>query len=68
MKAIKKAYDKVLKATAIAIAAPGYAVTKTVKAVTYGVTKNEIARSVADLYEAGGEILMMGALMVGEDF
>jgi hypothetical protein len=66
MKAIKKAYNKVLKATAIAIAAPGYAVTKTVKAVTYGLTENETARGLADLYEAGGEILMYGALMVGE--
>lgn len=68
MKAIKKAYYKVMKATAIAIAIPGYAVTKTVKAVTYGVTKNETARSLADLYEDGGELLMMGALMVGEEF
>lgn len=68
MKAIKKAYDKVLKVAAIAIAAPGYAVTKTVKAITYGVTENETARGLADMYEAGGEILMAGALMVGEEF
>lgn len=67
MKAIKKAYNKVLKATSIAIAAPGYAITKTVKAVTYGVTKNDTARGYADLYEAAGELLMNGALNVGEE-
>ncbi len=68
MKAIKKAYNKIMKTTAIAIAAPGYALTKTVKAITYGVTENETARQLVDLYEAGGEILMWGALMVGEEF
>lgn len=67
MKAIKKAYDKIVKTTAIAIAAPGYALTKTVKTITYGVTENETARQLADLYEVGGELLMYGALMVGEE-
>lgn len=62
--AIKKAYNVVVKTTAIAIAAPGYAITKTVKAVTYGLTENETARGLVDLYEVGGEILMMGALSI----
>lgn len=63
-KAIKKAYSGLVKTTAIAIAVPGYAVTKTVKAITYGLTENETARGLVDLYEAGGEILMMGALLI----
>ena len=63
-KAIKKAYKVVVKTAAIAITAPGYAVTKTVKAVTYGLTENETARGFADLYEVGGELLMMGALSI----
>ena len=63
-KAIKKAYNVVVKTTAIAGAVPGYAFTKTVKAITYGLTENETARGLADLYEAGGEILMMGALAI----
>ncbi len=63
-KAIKKAYKVVIKTTAIAMAAPGYAVTKTVKALTYGLTENETARGLADLYEVGGEILMIGALSI----
>ena len=62
--AIKKVYNVVIKTTAIAIAAPGYAITKTVKAITYGLTENETARGIADIYEAGGEILMMGALAI----
>ena len=64
MKAIKKAYNGLVKVTAIAIAVPGYAITKTVKAVTYGLTENETARGLADIYELGGEILMAGALSI----
>ena len=63
-KAIKKAYGSLVKTTAIAIAAPGFALTKTVKAITYGLTENETARGLADICEAGGEILMMGALSI----
>lgn len=63
-KVIKKAYTVVVKTAAIAIAAPGYALTKTVKAATYGLTENETARGLADLYEVGGELLMMGALSI----
>lgn len=63
-KEIKKAYKNVVKATAVAIAAPGYALTKTVKAVTYGLTDSKTARDLADIWEAGGEILMIGALSI----
>lgn len=61
---IKKAYKAVIKTTAIAIAVPGYAITKTVKAITYGLTENETARGIADIYEVGGEILMISALAI----
>lgn len=64
MKVIKKAYSGLIKTAAIAIAVPGFAITKTVKAITYGLTENETARGLADIYEAGGEILMAGALSI----
>lgn len=64
---IKNIGNKMLKATAIAIAIPGYCVGKAVKAATYGMTKNETARELADILEIGGDIYMMGAQMVGDE-
>ncbi len=58
---MKKLYNKVIKITAIAVAAPSYGFTKATKAVVYGVTENATARSLADLLDLSGELLMMGA-------
>lgn len=64
---IKNIGNKMLKATAIAIAIPSYCVGKAVKAATYGMTKNETARGIADILELGGDIYMMGAQGVGNE-
>ena len=64
---IKNIGNKMLKATAIAIAIPGYCVGKAVKAATYRITESKTARELADILELGGDIYMMGAQMVGDE-
>ena len=62
-----KVYNKVIKATAVAMAVPSYAVTKTAKAIVYGITENETARGLVDWWEVGGDLFMMGALNIGKE-